>query len=167
MIVRTEDEMIELGKQVASNLTLPAVLELVGDVGAGKTTFTRGLAVGLGVQDPITSPSFTISKRYSFPIKVAPTPSANTSKEPTFGQLVHYDFYRLEDPGIMRDELSETLTDSNSVVIVEWGESIADLLPSHKVRLKIKLQPDGSRLVDFEPDQNFLNQFPQNSPTES
>lgn len=167
MIVRTEYEMIELGKQVASNLTLPAVLELVGDVGAGKTTFTRGLAVGLGVQDPITSPSFTISKRYSFPIKVAPTPSANTSKEPTFGQLVHYDFYRLEDPGIMRDELSETLTDSNSVVIVEWGESIADLLPSHKVRLKIKLQPDGSRLVDFEPDQNFLNQFPQNSPTES
>ena len=135
MIVRTEDEMIELGKQVASNLTLPAVLELVGDVGAGKTTFTRGLAVGLGVQDPITSPSFTISKRYSFPIKVAPTPSANTSKEPTFGQLVHYDFYRLEDPGIMRDELSETLTDSNSVVIVEWGAHSGHLPDEPRARL--------------------------------
>lgn len=133
MIIHSESEMLELGRQFALNLTFPAVFELVGDVGAGKTTFVRGLAAGLGIKEPVTSPSFTISKRYALP------------KTP--GELVHYDFYRLDDPGIMRDELAETLAEPNSVVVVEWGGDVADLLPGHKSRLDIVLQEDGSREV--------------------
>ncbi|MDO4747198.1 MAG: tRNA (adenosine(37)-N6)-threonylcarbamoyltransferase complex ATPase subunit type 1 TsaE, partial [Candidatus Saccharibacteria bacterium] len=64
MIIKSEQEMIEFGREFARGIVKPAVIELVGDVGAGKTTFTKGLAEGLGVQDEITSPSFTISKVY-------------------------------------------------------------------------------------------------------
>lgn len=123
--------MLEFGQKFAQTLSLPAVIELVGDVGAGKTTFTRGLAKGLGVAEAVTSPSFTISKRYAFP----------------GGELVHYDFYRLDNPGIMRDELGETLSEPNSVVVVEWGGDVADLLPEHKYHLEIKLNEDGSRTI--------------------
>lgn len=131
MRIASEAEMLAFGQKFAQTLSLPAVIELVGDVGAGKTTFTRGLAKGLGVVEPVTSPSFTISKRYAFPD----------------GELVHYDFYRLDDPGIMRDELSETLSEPNSVVVVEWGGDVAKLLPAHKQHLEIKLNEDGSREI--------------------
>ncbi len=136
MKIASEAEMIKFGHQIAQNLKLPAVIELVGDVGAGKTTFTRGLAAGLGIKNPVTSPSFTISKRYAFQ-----TPDHQS------GELIHYDFYRLDDPGIMRDELSEAIATENSVVVVEWGDSVADLLPSHKLRLEFALQADDSREV--------------------
>lgn len=131
MNIASEAAMLDFGQNFAKNLELPAVIELVGDVGAGKTTFTRGLAKGLGVTEPVTSPSFTISKRYSFP----------------GGELVHYDFYRLDDPGIMRDELAETLSEPNSVVVVEWGGDVAELLPARKHHLKIRLNEDGSREI--------------------
>lgn len=131
MNIASEAAMLEFGQKFAQTLSLPAVIELVGDVGAGKTTFTRGLAKGLGVTEAVTSPSFTISKRYAFP----------------GGELVHYDFYRLDDPGIMRDELGETLSEPNSVVVVEWGGDVVDLLPEHKHHLEIKLNENGSRTI--------------------
>ena len=91
------------------------VVELIGDVGAGKTTFTRGLAEGLGITEPVTSPSFTISKSY---------PLQNG------GNLIHYDFYRLSNPGLMAADLQENLTNPDNIIIVEWGESISSLLYS-------------------------------------
>lgn len=127
--------MVSLGKRFAQNLSLPAVFELIGDVGAGKTTFTRGLAAGLGVEEPLTSPSFTISKRYYF------------AQNATEGSLIHYDFYRLPDPGIMRDELAEALSEPNNIIVVEWGGDVADLLPKSKYRLEFQLNPDGSRTI--------------------
>lgn len=146
MLIRNEQEMIDLGRTFAQNLQLPAVFELIGDVGAGKTTFTRGLAEGLQVSEAVTSPSFTISKRYAFPV-------ANQQ----FGELIHYDFYRLDDPGIMRDELSEALAEPNSVIIVEWGGDVSDLLPTEKYQLQIQLNADGSRTVNLnKPAQDLI-----------
>lgn len=140
--------MLALGQKVAQQLKLPAVIELVGDVGAGKTTFTRGLAEGLGISEAVTSPSFTISKRYPF----TPNPKCcnfyNTSdKHQLSGELIHYDFYRLNAPGIMCDELAETLREPNSVVVVEWGGDVAALLPAAHLRFDISLNADGSRDV--------------------
>lgn len=133
--IASESEMLALGHDFAAKILATehpsVVFELIGDVGAGKTTFTRGLAEGLGVDEPVTSPSFTISKRYAFPE----------------GQLIHYDFYRLDDSGIMRDELAEALAEPNSIIIVEWGSDVADLLPADKIRLEIALCEDGSRTV--------------------
>ena len=133
MEIKTENELIEYGKRLADDLKIPAVIELVGDVGAGKTTLTRGIAEGLGISEPVTSPSFTISKRYGF------------KKDDKDCILVHYDFYRLPDPGIMYEEIAETLSEPNTVVIVEWGESIADLLPENRIKIEIRIKDDGSR----------------------
>lgn len=135
MEVKSEKELIEYGKRLADGLRPPAVIELIGDVGAGKTTLTRGLAEGLGIKEPITSPSFTISKRYNF----------------DGGVLVHYDFYRLGDPGIMREEIAETLQDKNAITVIEWGESVADLLPEKHIRIEIKLADNGARIIQQLP----------------
>lgn len=134
MRIQSEAEMLALGRALGQLLDSPAAIELVGDVGAGKTTFTRGLAQGLGITEPITSPSFTISKRYATPAKS------------NIGELVHYDFYRLSDPGIMRSELAETIAGQN-LVVIEWGTAVANLLPEQHIRLDFRLHPDGSRSI--------------------
>lgn len=133
--------MLQLGKKFAQNLKLPCVIELIGDVGAGKTTFTRGLAQGLGIDEAITSPTFVLSKRYYIP------PSADHNEGS--GILVHYDFYRLLDPGIMSEELAEAIAEPNSLVVVEWAESVSSLLPEDTIQVKIELEDDGSRLVEI------------------
>lgn len=138
MQITSESEMMNLGRKFAQHLQLPAVFELIGDVGTGKTTFTRGLAEGLQVSEPVTSPSFTISKRYAF-----------TTKDNHPAELIHYDFYRLDDPGIMREELSEALGQPDSIVVVEWGGNVTDLLPVHKYRLELILNEDGTRTVNL------------------
>lgn len=139
MIIKTEQEMIDFGRKIGQKVQLPAVFELIGDVGAGKTTFTRGLAQGLGVDEQITSPSFTISKRYGF-----------KRDDNAIGELSHYDFYRLDDPGLMYEELAETLAQPNSVVVVEWGADVVDLFPEQKHKLTITLQEDGSRIIELD-----------------
>lgn len=131
MILKSEEEMIQFGEGIAKAISLPCCIELVGDVGAGKTTITKGIARGLGISDEITSPSFMISKQYAF----------------DGGKLVHYDFYRLAEPGIMSEDLAENLSDAQTVTIVEWGDSVAELLPEGHKKYLIKLLDDGTREV--------------------
>lgn len=129
MLIHSEKEMLEYGEKFAAKLKAPAVIELVGDVGVGKTTFTRGLAKGLGVKSELSSPSFTISREYR-------------------GEkynLVHYDFYRLEDPGLMVEDLAETISDPTTVTIIEWGQSIQDILPSEHIIIEIKYVDENTR----------------------
>ena len=132
MNVKSEQEMIDYGRDFATQLKRPAVIELVGDVGVGKTTFVRGLAEGLSVKEAVTSPSFTISKSYALP---------------GGGRLVHYDFYRLPEPGIMMGDLAESLADERNVVVIEWGESVAELLPEGYIRIEIKYNEKGREVV--------------------
>ena len=138
MIFQTETALLDYAKSLGASLRSArtiAVLELVGDVGAGKTTFTRGLALGLGVKEPITSPSFNISKRYFI----------DQARE-----LIHYDFYRLDDPGLMSFELAEALNEPRAVIVVEWAGSVADLLPPDRLKIQFKILPDGSRELTFD-----------------
>lgn len=126
--------MINFGKNFAKNLNFsnePIILELIGDVGAGKTTFTRGLAEGLGIKEPVTSPSFTISKSYAF----------DDNKT-----LTHYDFYRLPDPGLMQEDLEDSIK-NNHIIIVEWADSVSNILPKNRKKIEIKLNDDNSREV--------------------
>ncbi len=113
----------------------PIVIELIGDVGAGKTTFVRGFAKGLGVKEPVTSPSFTISKSYALP---------NNKR------LVHYDFYRLSDPGLMSEDLKESLDDKNTITIIEWSDSVSNLLPDDRIIIKIEYTETGGRILSFQ-----------------
>ena len=135
MVISSESEMLKFGKDYAKNLQTPAVIELVGDVGAGKTTFVRGLAEGLKISEPVTSPSFTISKSYAF------------EKDSAEKTLIHYDFYRLPDPGLMSEDIAESLAAENAIVVVEWADSVGSLLPENRVKIEIKYREDGSREV--------------------
>lgn len=130
MEIKSEEELLAFGEQFAKNIRAGTVIELIGDVGAGKTTFVRGLAKGLGVKDPITSPSFTISKSYALSLG---------------GRLVHYDFYRLPDPGLMADDLAENLADTTNIIVIEWGESITELLPENHIIINIEYNETGGR----------------------
>ena len=132
MKIASEQEMLDFGKEFAKKVSPGQVIELLGDVGAGKTTFTRGLAEGLGVKEPITSPSFTISKTYALP---------------GGKNLVHYDFYRLPDPGLMSEDLSESIDNPNNIVIIEWADSVANLLPENHIKITISNNEDDTREV--------------------
>lgn len=134
MKIDSEQEMLDFGRNFAKKITFPTVIELIGDVGAGKTTFTRGLAEGLGVKSQITSPSFTISKSYALP---------NNKK------LIHYDFYRLTDPGLMSEELNESINNQDAITVIEWGESVAGILPENRIIVKIKYTENGNRIITF------------------
>ena len=130
--MKSEAEMIKFGEELAKSISAPSVIELVGDVGTGKTTITKGIAKGLGVEDEVTSPSFMISKQYAF----------------DGGKLVHYDFYRLAEPGIMSEDLLENINDEKTITVVEWADSVADLLPEGHKKFEIKLLDDGSREIN-------------------
>lgn len=134
MIIQTADEMEQLGQRIGQHLRGGEAIELIGDVGAGKTTFTRGLARGLGITDNITSPSFTISCNYNGRDGLT---------------LRHYDFYRLTDAGIMSMELAEATTDPHGVTIVEWGDSIRGILPTDHITIRINYLPNQGRQVDI------------------
>ena len=131
MLIHSETEMHEFGRDFAAKLKAPAVLELIGDVGAGKTTFTRGLAEGLGVKATLSSPSFTISRLYQGKDYI----------------LAHYDFYRLEDPGIMSEDLAESVDDPKTITVIEWGQSIKELLPENHYVVEIKYIDENTREV--------------------
>lgn len=113
--------MSTLGTQIAAQLHGGQVIELIGDVGAGKTTFTKGLARGLGITEAVQSPTFTISRRY----------------QGKRWHLAHYDFYRLDDAGIMQDELAETLADPDTITVIEWAGSVAGILPAEHITITI------------------------------
>lgn len=139
LTIKNEAAVIDFAENLMREIlqskdALPCVIELVGDVGAGKTTFTKGLARGLEITEEITSPTFTISKVY----------------ENSRGQkLVHYDFYRLENPGIMVEDLFENLQDPQTVTVIEWADTVSEILPANHLRLEILINDDGSRTLNL------------------
>lgn len=123
----------ELAMKIASLLPLPSLLTLSGDLGAGKTTFTKGLALGLGIEDTVTSPTFTILKSYE-------------GEDVT---LHHMDAYRLE--GIVQDlGFEEEIYDENAVCVIEWSHFIEYALPEERLEIKILLDGE-DRIFTFIP----------------
>lgn len=127
--------MKQLGEAIGRSVSGGEVLELVGDIGAGKTTLTKGIAQALGINEPVQSPTFTISRVYDSPRGL---------------RLAHYDFYRLGEAGIMGDEIREAM-DDDSVVVVEWAGAVDDDLPKDRLVVKITTVSEEERLVEFHP----------------
>jgi tRNA threonylcarbamoyladenosine biosynthesis protein TsaE len=119
----------QLGAQLGRNLRGGEVVELVSDLGGGKTTFVRGLARGMGSTDKVSSPSFTLSNEYAAKNLV----------------LHHFDFYRLNEPGILKEELTEILEDPQAVTIVEWADIVEDVLPADKLTVHMRTTGENSR----------------------
>jgi tRNA threonylcarbamoyladenosine biosynthesis protein TsaE len=122
-LVEDADAMRELGVQVSAGCAAGDVLLLVGRLGAGKTTFTQGLAKGLGVAGAVTSPTFVIAREHR-----------SASKGPA---LVHVDAYRLGNIDELDDlDLDASLADS--VTVVEWGEGLVEHLGASVIRVHIE-----------------------------
>jgi len=132
MIIEVEGEAQtrEYGERIGRLLVGGETVELVGDVGAGKTTFVKGLAKGLGIDEDVQSPSFTISRVYDARDDL---------------QLAHYDFYRLNAAGIMKDELTETMRDAQTVTVIEWADIVEGVLPKERLTIVFETPTESSR----------------------
>jgi len=135
--VHNAEQTRRLGARIGASLKGGEVFELVGDVGAGKTTFTKGLAQGLGISDEVQSPSFTISRVYDGRDNL---------------QLVHYDFYRLSDPGIMASEVAEMVQDPKTVTVIEWADIVEGVLPQAHYSITFASPSETERSIEL-PDE--------------
>ena len=130
--VTSEQETKDLAEKIGATLKGGEVFQLVGDVGAGKTTFVKGLAKGLSIEDEVQSPSFTISRVYEARDAI---------------QLVHYDFYRLTDAGIMANELSEMINDPKMVTVIEWADIVEGVLPESHYTVSFESPSETDRSI--------------------
>ena len=122
----SEKETYELGRKLGEEAKAGEIYCLDGDLGAGKTVFAKGFAAGLGIDEPVTSPTFTIVREYSG------------------GRLLlyHFDVYRIADPDEMYAIGYEEYFYGNGVCLVEWSELIEELIPESAVHITIRRKPD-------------------------
>jgi tRNA threonylcarbamoyladenosine biosynthesis protein TsaE len=133
VVSRSPEETRIVGASLAA-VTLPGdVVSLSGDLGAGKTVLVQGLAAALGVLGRVTSPTFTIHQQY----------------EGRF-TLSHVDVYRLESFQEVLDLGLEELMES-SILVIEWGDAIAQLLPGRRLDVRLKILDENSREMTFRP----------------
>ena len=117
IITKSAAETQAVGKLLASKLRDGKVMSLLGDLGGGKTTFAQGLAAGLGVKEAITSPTFTIMKKYP-------------AKHATIQHFYHLDLYRLSDPQELIDlGFTDIASDPTNVVVIEWANKAKEVIP--------------------------------------
>jgi tRNA threonylcarbamoyladenosine biosynthesis protein TsaE len=123
-----------LGQRLGALLRAGDVVVLDGELGVGKTVLAKGIAVGLGITEPVVSPTFTVVREYD-----APTP------------LVHVDVYRLDHVQELHDLGFDDLVGEDAVTVVEWGDRVSAALPSD--RLRVLLEPgegDDDRVVSVD-----------------
>ncbi|MBT2217794.1 tRNA (adenosine(37)-N6)-threonylcarbamoyltransferase complex ATPase subunit type 1 TsaE [Virgibacillus dakarensis] len=128
----SEQETIRLAERLALLLKPGDVITLEGDLGAGKTTFTKGVARGLGVKRNVNSPTFTIIKEYQGELP-----------------LYHMDVYRLEDSD--EDIGFSEYFNGEGISIVEWATFIKEYLPDNRLNIKITYLDEHVRLLEFRP----------------
>lgn len=133
--VTTTDELETkmVGKKFAETLKGGEFIELIGDLGAGKTAFVKGLALGLDSKDAVSSPSFALKNVYSGRF-----------------ELQHFDLYRLEDPGLMINEIKEAAEDPEAITVVEWGGIAENSMPNNRYKIKFSTKSENERILELE-----------------
>ncbi|MBC7190111.1 tRNA (adenosine(37)-N6)-threonylcarbamoyltransferase complex ATPase subunit type 1 TsaE [Candidatus Aerophobetes bacterium] len=138
-----EEKTLEFGEKIGREISPPFFLALVGELGSGKTIFTKGIAKGVGAGGTVRSPSFILINQYEGPVP-----------------LYHFDLYRLKDPReLFQIGYQEYFYDPEGIVVVEWADKIRQLLPSEYLEVifeiknlnsrKITLLPRGERYTRF------------------
>ncbi|MGZ6004603.1 MAG: tRNA (adenosine(37)-N6)-threonylcarbamoyltransferase complex ATPase subunit type 1 TsaE [Candidatus Saccharimonadales bacterium] len=123
-----------LGEKIGRRLKGGETIELVSDLGGGKTTLVRGLAKGMGSLDRVASPSFTIKRQYY-------TEDL---------ELHHFDFHRLQSPGEIQHDLAEVINNPSHVVVVEWADMVQGVLPAERLTITIKPTGQTSRSISLK-----------------
>lgn len=122
----SQQDTYELGRRLAQQAQPGQIYTLNGDLGVGKTVFAQGFAAGLGIEDYVSSPTFTILQIYEE------------------GQLplYHFDVYRIGDPEEMEEIGYEEYFYGNGVCLIEWAELIEELIPEDAIRITLEKDPD-------------------------
>lgn len=120
-----------LGANIGSRLRGGEVIELMSDLGGGKTTFTRGLVRGAGSEDHVSSPTFTVSKIYK----------SNKLR------IHHFDLYRLHEAGIMAHEIVELQQDPENVLVLEWAGIADDFLTPDRLMVSFETTSENEREI--------------------
>lgn len=129
IISKTEKSTKDAGTLLAKDLDGKNVLCLFGELGSGKTVFTKGIAEGLGIKKRILSPTFVIIREYQIP---------KSEKI-----LYHIDLYRLEtEKEVINAGIVSLFEDKNNIVVLEWAEKLGNLLPSARIEVKFKVTDD-------------------------
>jgi tRNA threonylcarbamoyladenosine biosynthesis protein TsaE len=128
-----EEETIELGHRIAATLPKRAVVLLIGNLGAGKTTLAKGIISGLGASEPedVTSPTFTLVHEYGE------------------GRVYHIDLYRLDRAEQVATLGLDEIFDREAVVLIEWGERFPQLLPDDRIEIRIESFNEDSRRIEM------------------
>ena len=131
----SDEETREVGRQLAPLLPGAGVVLLIGDLGAGKTTLTKGIAEGLGVAraEDVSSPTFTLIHEYGDPVRI-----------------YHVDLYRLDTSEEVRRLGLEELFDGPALVLLEWAERFPDLLPAERIEIKLSHLGADNRSIEVK-----------------
>jgi tRNA threonylcarbamoyladenosine biosynthesis protein TsaE len=135
-VTHAPEETLALAARVGGLLRAGDVVALAGDLGAGKTVFAKGVAIALGISEPVVSPTFTVVREYACP----PAPR-RTDIEPEMrpARLVHVDVYRLDRVQELHDVGWDEYLDGESVALVEWGDRVGTLLPLDRLDVRLEL----------------------------
>jgi tRNA threonylcarbamoyladenosine biosynthesis protein TsaE len=134
IVCRTEADTRAVAARLAPVLRPGDVVVLAGGLGAGKTLFTGGLATGLGVEEPVVSPSFVLMRQY----------------KTGFIPIVHVDVYRLGSINEFEDlDVLELATDG--VLVIEWGDAVEAAVPKDHLRVEFTVEPDDTRVIRLVP----------------
>ena len=131
VVTNSEAETRELGAYLAKKLSPGTIVAFYGDLGAGKTTFTKGIAQGLGISAQITSPTYTIVNEY----------------ETGASQLIHFDMYRLHSADDLFEIGWEDYLQRGAILALEWSERVEEIFPPHTVRVSIEKDGDTRRII--------------------
>jgi tRNA threonylcarbamoyladenosine biosynthesis protein TsaE len=132
----SDTETVEVGREFAATLKGGDIVALHGNLGAGKTVFARGVARGLGITEPVTSPTFTVVQEYEGPDL----------------RLYHIDLYRLQDEDdAIAFGIEDFLNDPEAVTLLEWAERIAGILPEEHRAVAIESPDANTRTLAISP----------------
>ena len=132
--IETISDIESAAKKFLTEIGSNNIIALYGDMGAGKTTFTKGMCKVLNVTDIVNSPTFTIVNEY---------------RTPEGRAIYHFDFYRIERLSEAFDIGFEEFMDSGELSIIEWPEKIEQILPEETLRVRIEVLDDGCRRLVF------------------
>lgn len=132
-VTHSEDETIELGRRIARDLPRRAVVLLIGNLGAGKTTLAKGIVNGLGAAqlEDVSSPTFTLIHEYGE------------------GRVYHIDLYRLDRAEQVATLGLDEIFDREAVVLIEWGERFPELMPADRWEIRLEALEEDRRAIEI------------------